>query len=73
MSDCTYLSVTLARSYLEGGHEFAAGDGTIFVLVKVVVEGAELLSAEEDAEFGEESLEFELFEDLVVVLVEGLK
>jgi hypothetical protein len=42
-------------------------------LVEVVVEATELLGAEEDAESGEESLEFELFEHLVVVLVEGLQ
>jgi hypothetical protein len=60
-------------TYLEAGHEFAHGDSSVFVVVEVVVDGAEFLGSEEDSKFGKEGFEFELFEDLVSVLVEALK
>ena len=42
-------------------------------MVEVVVDSAKFLGREEDSEFGKEGFEFELFEDLVSVLVEALK
>ena len=39
-------------AYLHGLHKFAAGDGSVFVLIKVVVKGAEFLGGEEDSELG---------------------
>jgi len=77
ISACQIVSYNLRDkewfTYLEAGHEFAHGDSSVFVVVEVVVDGAEFLSSEEDSEFGKEGFEFELFEDLVSVLVEALK
>jgi hypothetical protein len=60
-------------TYLKAGHEFAHRDSSVLVVVEVVVDSAEFLGREEDSEFGKEGFEFELFEDLVSVLVEALK
>lgn len=60
------------HSYAEGADEFLPGDAAVLVGVEVVVDGAQFLGGEEDAQFGEQLLELELAEPRVAVLVEGL-
>ena len=59
-------------AYLEAAHEFSEGDGSVLVVVEVVVDGAEFLGGEEDANSGQEGFEFEFLEDLISVFVETL-
>jgi len=63
----------IAHVSAHGLDEFIVGDASVLVVVKVVGEGAEFLGGKEDAKSSEHSLELELVEHFVHVLVEGHK
>jgi len=64
---------SVAHISAHGLDEFVVGDAAILVVIKVVVQSAKLLSGQEDSKASKHSLELELVEYLVSILIVGRK